>query len=124
MNKPKNLDEHYNSLNDTGKWMYDQLKALINQSRSNVIETLFVSNPYFYLKQYEHMKPHYRPSIILVFYKDHVNIFAEANTTYKSQLDIYTFTDKNTLKIYYNQPLLNAALIELFYKSLHQYEMK
>jgi hypothetical protein len=124
MNKPKNLEEHYNSLNDTGKRMYDQLKALINQSQPNVIETMFVSNPYFYLKQYEHMKPHYRPSIILVFYKDHVNIFAEANTTYKSQLDIYTFTDKNTLKIYYNQLLLNAALIELFNKSLHQYEVK
>jgi hypothetical protein len=118
MTKPKNLDEHYNNLNDKGKWMYDQLKALIYQSQSNVIETLFVSNPYFYLKQNEHMKPHYRPSIILVFYKDHVNIFAEANSKYKSQLDMYRFTDKNTLQIYYNQPLLNDTLIELFEKSI------
>jgi hypothetical protein len=37
MNKPKNLDEHYNSLNDTGKRMYDHLKALINQTQPNVI---------------------------------------------------------------------------------------
>jgi hypothetical protein len=118
MNKPKNLEEHYNSLNDTGKRMYDELKALINQSQPNVIETLFVSNPYFYLKQYEHMKPHYRPSIILVFYKDHVNIFAHSVKAFRKELNMYKITDKDTLQIYYDQLLLHDVCISLFEKSL------
>ena len=118
MNKPKNLEEHYNSLNDTGKRMYDELKALINQSQPNVIETLFVSNPYFYLKQYEHMKPHYRPSIILVFYKDHVNIFALGVKSLRKELNMYKISDKDTLQIYYDQLLLNDVCISLFKNSL------
>jgi hypothetical protein len=118
MNKPKNLEEHYNSLNDTGKRMYDQLNALINQSQSNVIETLFVSNPYFYLKQYEHMKPHFRPSIVLVFYKDHVNIFALGVKALRKELNMYKISDKDTLQIYYDQLLLNDVCISLFKNSL------
>ena len=118
MNKPKNLEEHYNSLNDTGKRMYDELKALINQSQSNVIETLFVSNPYFYLKQYEDMKPHYRPSIVLVFYKDHVNIFALGVKALRKELNMYKISDKDTLQIYYDQLLLNDVCISLFKNSL------
>lgn len=122
MNKPINLDEYYNNLNELSKVMYNQIRSLIHQENPNVCETLFVSNPYYYLKQYEAIKPHYRPSIMLVFYKDHVNIFAHAIKQYKTKLDIYKITDKETLQIYYDKPLLNDILIELFEKSMQPYE--
>jgi hypothetical protein len=97
MDKPKNLNEYYNNLNQLGKNVYIQLRSLIHQENPNVYETLFVSNPYYYLKEYEAIKPHARPSIMLVFYKDHVNIFAHAIHRYKSELQIYKVTDKATL---------------------------
>lgn len=122
MSKPINLDEYYNNLNELSKAMYNQIKALIRQENPNVCETLFVSNPYYYLKQYETIRPHYRPSIMLVFYQDHVNIFAHAIKQYKSKLDVYKITDKDTLQIYYDNPLLNDILIEVFEKSLQPYE--
>ena len=122
MNKPANLNEFYNSLNELGQVVYHQLKALIHQVDPNVCEILFVSNPYFYLKDYEKIKPHHRPSIMLVFYKDHVNVFAHAIKAYKSKLDIYKVTDKDTLQIYYDKPLLEQVLIELFKTSLQPYE--
>jgi len=122
MNKPTNLKEYYNNLNELGKVMYNQIRSLIYQENPKVCETLFVSNPYYYLKQYEEIKPHYRPSIMLVFYKDHVNIFAHAVKGYKSRLEIYKVTDKETLQIYYDKPLLNDILIELFEKSMQPQE--
>jgi hypothetical protein len=118
MNKQLDLNQYYDSLHDAGKIMYDQLKSFIYQDSDNVCEMLFVSNPYFYVKEYEHIKPHYRPSVILVFYKDHVNIFAHAVKDYKSELNIYKITDKNTLQIYYDKPLLNEILINVFKQSL------
>jgi hypothetical protein len=118
MNKQLDLNQYYDSLHDAGKIMYDKLKSFIYQDSDNVCEMLFVSNPYFYVKEYEHIKPHYRPSVILVFYKDHVNIFAHAVKDYKSELNIYKITDKNTLQIYYDKPLLNEILIKVFKQSL------
>lgn len=122
MNKPKDLNEYYHNLNPLGKDMYNQLRSLIRQENPLVSETLFVSNPYYYLKQYETIKPHARPSIMLVFFKDHVNIFAHAINQYRSELQIYKLTDKGTLQIYYDKPLLNDLLIELFTKSMKPYE--
>lgn len=122
MNKPKDLNEYYHNLNQLGKDMYNQLRSLIRQENPLVSETLFVSNPYYYLKQYEAIKPHARPSIMLVFFKDHVNIFAHAINQYRSELQIYKITDKGTLQIYYDKPLLNDLLIELFTKSMQPYE--
>ena len=81
-------------------------------------ETIFVSNPYYYIKQYETIKPHYRPSIMLVFFKDHVNVFAQAIKKNKTNLVQYKITDKDTLQIYYDQPLIKDVLIELFKQSL------
>jgi hypothetical protein len=122
--KPQSLNEYYNHLNEFGKAMYTQLRSLIYQDNTNVCETLFVSNPYYYLKQYEGIKPHFRPSIMMVFYKDHVNIFAHAVKEYKARLEIYKVTDKETLQIYYDKPLLNGILIELFEKSIQPQEVK
>lgn len=118
MNKPSNIHEYYDQLNDLSKSTYTQIKSLIYQADSNVCETLFVSNPYYYLKQYETIKPHYRPSIMLVFFKDHVNVFAQAIKNNKANLIQYKITDKDTLQIYYDQPLIKDVLIELFKQSL------
>ena len=122
MNKPTNLNEFYNNLNELGRVAYNQIRSLIHQANQDVCETLFVSNPYYYFKQYEEIKPHYRPSVMLVFYKDHVNVFAHAIKQYKSKLEIYKVTAKETLQIYYDKPLLNDILIELFEKSMQPYE--
>lgn len=122
MNKPTNLNKFYNNLNAFGQVVYSQIRSLIHQADQDVCETLFVSNPYFYLKDYEEIKPHHRPSIMLVFYHDHVNIFAHAIKQFKSKLEIYKVTDKETLQIYYEKPLLNHVLIELFRRSMQPYK--
>lgn len=119
MNKPTNINEYISNLNEASKVMYYQIKSLIFRANPEVCETIFVSNPYYYLKQYEEMKRHHRPSIMLVFFKDHVNVFAHAIKQYKSKLEIYKITDKETLQIYYDKPLLENILIEIFEKSMH-----
>lgn len=119
MGKPVDLKEFYEKLNIDGKLFYDQIELLIYKAQPDVCKMLFVSNPYFYLKKHEAIKPHHRPSIMLVFYKDHVNIFAEANKQYESALKSYKLTDKHTLQIYYDQPLLEDILVSVFKDSLH-----
>jgi hypothetical protein len=118
MGKPVDLKEFYEKLSIEGKLLYDQLEMLIDKAQPDVCKMLFVSNPYFYLKKHEAIKPHHRPSIMLVFYKDHVNIFAEANQKYESALNSYKLTDKYTLQISYDQLLLEDVLVSIFKDSL------
>jgi len=118
MEKPRNLVEYYQKLNTLGQTMYDQIRSLIFRVDIDVCETLFVSNPYYYLKSFEGIKPQRRPSIMLVYYKDHVNIFSVLIKPYKSKLMMYKVTDNDTLQIYYDKPLMNELLIEIFTKSL------
>lgn len=118
--KPKiTIETYVEQLNEEGKKYYQELKKFIIQADSNVIETTFVSQPYFYLPQYESSKPHYRPSIMLVFFKDHVNIFSQANEAYREMLPQYKFTDKHTLQIYFHQDMDDNTLKNLFHDALH-----
>lgn len=118
MEKPVNINEYYVSLNEQEKSFFSALRNIIHQAHPNVCETLFVHQPYFYLPIYETVKFHYRPSVMMTFFRDHVNIFATGNIKYKSQLPMYKFTEKHTLQIYFNQPIQNDILVELFRKSL------
>ncbi len=118
MNKPKDTNEFTQSLNDKGKTYFSEIAALMREAQPEVIETLFVSQPYFYLPKYETIKFHYRPSVMLAFFKDHVNIFASANEKYESELSIYKFTEKHTMQIGYDQPLIKNILVSVFRESL------
>lgn len=116
--KPTNVGEYVHQLNVPGQAMYRQLNDLIRLANPDVCETLFVSNPYYYLKDYEHLKPHHRPSIMLFFFKDHVNVFAHAIKRYVPQLGMHKVTEKHTLQIDYRSPLADSVLIGLLRDSL------
>jgi hypothetical protein len=122
MKKPTHIEEYIHALSEQSQSLFNELNSLIHQADPNVCVTLFVHQPYFYLPMYETIKFHYRPSIMLTFYKDHVNIFAHANKKYESQLHSYKLTEKYTLQISFNQPLLKDVLIRIFKESLHPQE--
>ena len=122
MDKPKSIKEYVETLNEQGKVYFYKLDTLIHQAEPDVDETLFVHQPYYYLPMYETIKSHYRPSVMLTFFKDHVNIFAHANEKFKLQLHNYKMTEKHTLQIYYDQPLIEELLVVLFKTSLHSQE--
>lgn len=122
MDKPKSIKEYVEILNERGKVYFYKLDMLIHQAEPDVDETLFVHQPYYYLPMYEAIKSHYRPSVMLTFFKDHVNIFAHANIKFELQLREYKLTEKYTLQINYDQPLHDALLIALFKASLHSQE--
>lgn len=112
------LDAYRDSLYPEGQSLFDQLKNYMLEASEDTISTIFVKNPYFYLPKYEDIKPHHRPSVMLVFFKDHVNIFAQANEKYQSNLPQYQFTEKHTMKINYDQTL-DRTLIQIFKESLN-----
>lgn len=116
--KPATIDEYVSQLNETGQAMYHRMKSLIKRANSDVCETLFVSNPYYFLSEHGHIKPHYRPSILLFYFKDHVNVFAHGVKRYESRLGMYKVSDKKTLRIDYSLPLAEDVLIELMRVSL------
>ena len=122
MNKPRNIKEFTQSLNEQGKTYFNEIAALMCEAQPEVVETLFVSQPYFYLPIYETIKFHYRPSVMLAFFKDHVNIFASANEKYEKILSDYKFTEKHTMQIYFDQPLIKDILVSIFRESLHPKE--
>jgi len=122
MNKPRNIKEFTQSLNEQGKTYFNEIAALMREAQPEVVETLFVSQPYFYLPIYETIKFHYRPSVMLAFFKDHVNIFASANEKYEKILSDYKFTEKHTMQIYFDQPLIKDILVSVFRESLHPKE--
>jgi hypothetical protein len=123
MQKPNYINEYIEMLNESGKRCFHALQKLIYEAQPDVKETLFVHQPYYYLPMYETIKFHYRPSVMMTFFKDHVNIFAHANKKYESQLKIYKLTEKYTLQIRFDQQLQNDLLILIFRESLnHQSE--
>ncbi|HBY64849.1 MAG TPA: hypothetical protein DEG42_00345 [Acholeplasmataceae bacterium] len=122
MEKPKTINEFAQLLNEQGKSYFREISALMHEAQPEVIETLFVSQPYFYLPKYETQKFHYRPSVMLAFFKDHLNIFAAANEKYEPLLTDYKFTEKHTMQIYFDQPLNREILVSIFKESLHPKE--
>lgn len=119
MDKILDIDSYYEKLNDQARSMFSEVRMLLVGIDLDICETLFVSHPFYYLKQYESIKPHSRPSIMCVYYKDHVNIFASGIKIHKSSLMMYKITAKNTLQLYYNQPLMKDLLIRVFKDSIH-----
>lgn len=118
MEKSMDLNAYYEALSEQAKPYFRELRALIHEAHPDVRETLFASQPYFYLPKYETVKFHYRPSVMLTFFKDHLNLFALGNKKYEPELSLYKFTEKHTLQMYYTQPIQNDLLIALFKESL------
>lgn len=113
-----NLASYVASLSKEQQSIYHQLVALLRDVYPVVEETLFAKQPYFYLKEHESIKFHNRPSVMMTFFNDHVNIFTVANQAHQMRLSTYQFTAKHTLQIRLNQALDADALKALFSDAL------
>ncbi len=112
------IETYIDALSAQQKDYYYRLKTLIESVYPEVRVYLFAKQPYFYLTEHESINFHRRPSIMMAFFKDHVNIFSTANSAYQNQLPNYKFTEKHTLQIYFDQTLEEKVLKELFKSSL------
>jgi len=119
MEKPTTLSAFAETLSEQGKAYFAELQALLHEADPDVCGTLFVHQPYYYSPRYETVKFHQRPSVMLTFFKDHVNVFAPGNIKYEPLLSDYRFTAKHTMQIDFDQPLHKELLVSLFKDSLH-----
>ncbi len=124
MSESTKFDTYQKTLNLDQKKMFDSIRKLIHQAYPNVQETIFVKQPYFFLSEYASISFHKRPSIMLSFFGDHVNVFAQANKRYEEKLKDYHFTEKHNLQIRLNQSLEETLLISLFKDSLKGFSAK
>jgi hypothetical protein len=118
MSEPAKVDDFRKTLNTDQTKMFDAIRKLIHQAYPNVQETIFVKQPYFYLYENESINFHKRPSIMMSFYGNHVNIFAQANKKYENTLKNYRFTEKHNMQIRLGQSLEEEALLSVFKDSL------
>ena len=115
-----NLDDYLDSLNPQQRQIHDTIRGLVKSVYPQVLEVLFARQPYFYLPQYETIKFHHRPSIMMAFFHDHVNVFTLANRAHEEQLKEYEFTEKHTMQIKLDQHLDLVKLSSLFRDALDQ----
>ena len=118
MDKSTAIETYKATLNPIEKTYFERLKSLIEAVYPEVMLVLFANQPYFYLREHETIKFHHRPSIMMAFFRDHVNLFSTANKDFIEQLSMYEMTKKHTLQIYLNQPLEEDVLEALFKESL------
>lgn len=112
------INDYKKALSDQQRQCYDQLVSLIREVYPESLETLFVSQPYFSLPKHEAIKSHHRPSIMLTFFGDHVNVFSMANASHQGDFPHYRFTDKHTMQIKLDQVLETEKLKALFRDAL------
>lgn len=115
------IDEYLLTMTSAQKSMFDAIEMMIKESYPDVCLTLFARQPLFYLKRFETIKPHYRPSVMLAFFKDHVNIFTSKNKDYRHLLSMYQFTEKHSLQINFDQKLMDETLKHLFIDALEDH---
>ncbi len=82
---------------------------------------IFVSHPAYYIPIENETSYHKMPMIMMFFFKDHVNIFAKGNENWKEELKNYQLTKKNTLQIYYDKPLNETILLQVFMDSFGEH---
>ncbi len=116
------IQTYVEGMSQLQKTFYEKLKTLIEDVKLDVNVTLFARQPYFYLKEHESINFHRRPSIMMAFFKDHVNIFSTANITFEDQLPMYKFTEKHTMQLYFDQNLEEDILKKLFHASFAIHE--
>jgi len=118
MVKYNTLQEYLQTFTSEATIVYNQLKKIIRNVDFDVKERLFAGQVAFYVEENMRSTFHSSPVIVIAFFKDHVNIFASANVTYKKHLTDYKFTDKDTMQIYYDKELNSPILTNLFNDSL------
>lgn len=113
------IDQYIESLNEEGKVVASTLRSLVHQSMSDVKEMIFVNHPFFYVPQEGINSFHKLPtSIMMFFFKDHVNIFAKGIESHLEELKAFKVTEKMTLQIYYDKKIDEALLKKVFRASL------
>ena len=118
MQKFNSLEEYISTFNDDALRFYDKLEDIIMCIDLDVKKKLFAGQVAFYVEENLHKTFHSSPVIVMAFFKDHVNIFANANKEYSRTLDLYNFTDKYTMQIKYTDKILDDILLNLFKDSL------
>lgn len=113
------LKQYIEQLNPTQQKMFYEIKTLIENGEPRVKLILFVKQPYFYCPEFEHIKAHFRPSVMLSFFGHHVNIFATAMMHHEADLKKYKLTKKHTLQIELDQALPKDVLSKILLESLH-----
>lgn len=124
MSIPSNLQTYVLTLNTDARECFESLKSLITDVFPKINIILFSKQPYFYLDVHKEINLHRRPSVMMAIYHDHINIFTTKNKEYKRRLSMYTFTEKNTLQIYFHQRLEGNVLKELFKDALNDLREK
>jgi hypothetical protein len=113
------MDQYINLLEPPAKAFALHIRQLVHQSVEGVKECIFANHPFFYIPQEGvHSLHQTTTSIMMVFYKDHVNIFASGNEKFIKELKIYKLTKKFTLQIYFDQRLDIETLTKVFIYSL------
>lgn len=114
--KAQNIDEYISHLDAPAKDYAVQLRRLIHESRPDVCEKIFASQPAYYIEDSKTTNNSI-PMVTMFFFKDHVNIFAEGNKLWKEKIKDYTWTKKNALQIYYDQTIDENLIKKVFMDS-------
>lgn len=118
MPKYNTLKEYLETFNEEAKSCYTELKMIMEEVNLKVKERLFAGQVAFYVEENLKSTFHSSPVIVMSFYTDHVNVFANAVKAYQSSLQDYKFTKKGTMQIYYHHVLHKNTLLKLFTESL------
>ncbi|MBU1092956.1 MAG: DUF1801 domain-containing protein [Firmicutes bacterium] len=118
--KPTTIDQYLELLDLKQKEYASKLRQLVNQTVPEVQEMIFVSHPAYYIPVEGVTSYHRLPMIMMIFFKDHVNIFAEGNAFFKDELKDYKMTQKNTLQVYFDKSINVELFKRLFEKSFHK----
>lgn len=115
MPKYLSLESYINALSEDALNMYQAFVDMMSDIDKNIKHQLFAGQIAFYKEETLRRTFHSSPVIVMSFLKDHVNIFASANETFKSQLSEYRFTEKNTMQIKYTDDL-NTEILSILFK--------
>lgn len=119
MPKFQTLEAYLDSLNDQATKYYKTFLDIMNDIGDHVKVRLFAGQVAFYIEENLTRTFHSSPVVVMAFFKDHVNILASGNVKYKDQLHDYSFTEKATMQIYFDQAIERVILKGLFIDSLH-----
>jgi uncharacterized protein YdhG (YjbR/CyaY superfamily) len=112
------LDEYIASCSDLQRPVATTLRKIINEAVPEAIEMIFVSHPAFYIPVPGVTSYHKMPMVMMLFFADHVNIFAAANAQFRPRLSAYKMTAKHTLQVAFDKPIDVDLFRALFQASL------
>jgi uncharacterized protein YdhG (YjbR/CyaY superfamily) len=114
----KTVDEYIASCSDIQRPVVRALRTIMNEAVPEAIEMIFVSHPAFYIPVPGVTSYHKMPMVMMLFFADHVNIFAAANALFRSRLASYKMTAKHTMQVAFDKPIDADLFRALFQASL------